>query len=52
MMPRVHAGTFCNEACICNECLNRTSSLPLVFAARKGVLAKDANAFQPKARPA
>ena len=42
------AGHFCNDACLCMDCQNRTSSAPIVFRARTFILARDITAFQPK----
>ena len=46
--PMSCAGHFCNEACFCMDCQNRTSSAPIVFRMRTYVLSRDSTAFQPK----
>lgn len=42
------AGLFCNDACMCRDCENRTDTLNAVFKARKFIMVKDPTAFKPK----
>ncbi|EIE26882.1 hypothetical protein COCSUDRAFT_9768, partial [Coccomyxa subellipsoidea C-169] len=41
-------GLFCNDACMCKDCENRTDTLNAVFKARKFIMVKDPTAFKPK----
>lgn len=42
------AGLFCNDACLCQDCENRTDTLSAVFKARQFIMVKDPAAFKPK----
>ncbi|BDA40433.1 probable protein lin-54 at N-terminal half [Coccomyxa sp. Obi] len=41
-------GLFCNDACLCQDCENRTETLSAVFKARQFIMVKDPAAFKPK----
>lgn len=45
---RLCAGLFCNDACLCQDCENRTDTLSAVFKARQFIMVKDPAAFKPK----